>query len=901
MIKFDSHPHCKLCPLWESAENPGIETRLYKDFPTLLDRALLIVGQNPGYREDRANKSWVGYSGVLTSKFITASNLLGYCDVYLSNACRCKPPQGGSITQSNITKCRGWLEEDVAKLQAKYKEVILFAFGAKGCHSISKITSLNDALKNQGSRSPFFQDAKGEMPRMFFTNHPAMLHPTRNPSLVHAVEAHFLLLQRFLSGKYIPNELDIVPEVGIQVPIDLPKRVSCDIETYGILKGQEQTVFNPIKSKEIDGIPFDKQIITVSFAWRESSYPFFKSQVIEDTRSFKEVYRDYLAPSKLEISRPKLKTALYVWSNLKHRRIIREWFRVLSQKKHIIEPLVGQNIKFDLMYLASADDELRYWIDPRRLKLDDTLLMSFLYYEQQPEKGLKALAALFGIADYSGVRVTGKSGTAKDPWDPNLHYYNCLDAAVTLVLYEQLEQMIIEKYGTDTPKTSPVCAWMRNITIWDTFDLDINGSALDIGKLIRYHQEERGQCEIILRRAENLYDLKFEGTGSDKPLREFMLKCIKEADLLIDPRVKWSEKTKKISIGVENINLVKQHMPEGKLLEMITLFQEFKERSKIMSTYTGPLLFDQRKGIVSRNGNIGMVYPSWYPFPSEFTKGGKGKESTKGQKQGRFSCSKPARMTEPYSIRKCSTTRWPGGKLLECDVSQDHLRMAALLSGDSLLMDSYLNPFGNVHTQSARMIFPDADTEAPGWKKSDEYQLGKNLNFIVLFRGGAGAYQREVLSVCNLEVEFDFCQNAIQTWWGNHLQFKAWQEEAIVLAAKQGYLISPTGWGRTFPLGKEGCALCIPEICNVLLQLPCAQVTQSAQYKVINQFRKYNLRSVVCLQIYDAIFTDIYPGEASNVREIVMEAMTHPPLLPILEQSVGRTLPWLAEFKEYEL
>ncbi|KKL12399.1 hypothetical protein LCGC14_2536130, partial [marine sediment metagenome] len=49
----------------------------------------------------------------------------------------------------------------------------------------------------------------------------------------------------------------------------------------------------------------------------------------------------------------------------------------------------------------------------RRLKIDDTLILSFLLYEQQPEKGLKELSMLFGISDYSKVMITANSGSAK--------------------------------------------------------------------------------------------------------------------------------------------------------------------------------------------------------------------------------------------------------------------------------------------------------------------------------------------------------------------------------------------------------------------------------------------------------------------------------------------------------
>jgi DNA polymerase I-like protein with 3'-5' exonuclease and polymerase domains len=477
----------------------------------------------------------------------------------------------------------------------------------------------------------------------------------REPGKVRAVEAHFALLLRYLKGEFIPNELKIVPEVLGDLPDKIPAEVGCDIETYGILAGVEQTVFHPIKSKEIDGIPFKDQVVTVSFSWYEDG--------------------------------KRIRTPLYMFRYKAHRKKIREWFRFMSKHKIVC---VGQNIKFDLLYLYfCGDPELRYWIDPRRLLVDDTLITGFLLYEQQPEKGLKEQAILFGVTDYSKMPITGKGGNAKSCHDKNLHYYNCKDSATTLELRKVHLQLIGDKFGKDSPKLSDVCKWLRNAIIWDVFDLEKNGSAFNIDKLEAYHEEEQTRCKELLESMEEKYKIKLAGTGSDAPLRQLMLDCLAEADLMRDSRVTWTAKEKKISIGVENVNLVREHLPAGRSFEIISAFQEFKERSKIVSTYTRPILQDARKGIVIRNRRVGIVFPSWYPVPLYANRGGSSDDKAGGQIQGRFSCKKPARQTEPRSIRDCSRSRWPGGSLVECDMSQDHLRMAALLSGDPVLMEAY--------------------------------------------------------------------------------------------------------------------------------------------------------------------------------------------------------------------
>ena len=149
-------------------------------------------------------------------------------------------------------------------------------------------------------------------------------------------------------------------------------------------------------------------------------------------------------------------------------------------------------------------------------------------------------------------------------------------------------------------------------------------------------------------------------------------------------------------------------------------------------------------------------------------------------------------------------------------------------------------------------------------------------------------------------MDISFCQNAITKWYDKHHVYKEWQDRMIDLAAQQGYLVLPTGWSRTFGLGATNVAGQAGEICNFLHQTTCSQVTHSAHYKIKLQFLKYRLRSIVCLNIYDALFVDIYPAEEKAVDEIVGEAMTHPPLLPVFERWCGRTIPWTFEKEEYK-
>ncbi len=834
---------CTDCPLHESAESPGIPTRPYvtKGFT----RALLVVGSAPDAAGDKQGKSWVGYAGLLLEKLIQATGLADHVDVYFSNACRCRPPQGGNVSPGQVKKCRPWLHEDVVRLNKLYDSVLILACGAPAARSVGGFKSLREALKNQGDAG------------MFFTFHPGNLHPSRKPALVKAVEAHFNLLKRYIQGRFVPNALDITPEVGAPVPSFSLHITSCDIETYGILKGQEQTVFQPIKSLLVDGVPYDKQVATVSFAYRDES--------------------------------GKLRTPLYVWENREHRWLIRQWFKKLSREGTVV---VGQNIKFDLKYLRAVDKELRYWISPLRLKIDDTMLMSFLLYEQQPEKDLKSQALLLGVSNYAEKKDI--IGAMKGPWDSKGHEYNCEDSGVTLVLHEEYSERIANRYGADSPKLSQECADLRNAIIWDVLDLEENGAALNTSILTNL-QGKLEKSNHGLREYLEDWGIIPQGKGSDKSLREFIGKGLKEAGLYADPRVEWTKKTKKMCLTQANVELALTALPEGDTRASFETLKQLRSQATTISTYTKPLLTQPRKGIVEyadKAERVGLVYSAWYPIPSYHSKSGKN-EKTGGQIQGRFSAQRPCLPTFPPDVRKSLTTRHKAGVLGVWDLSQIELRMAALFSGDPLLVGAYEKGL-DLHSETARLLFPTMDpTTIAG---SDERQLTKKLNFLVIYKGGGFKFQTVARAELGVELEIDFCNEIVRKWYADHRVFEGWQNGLIETVRQQGYLELPTGWSRTFAKGC-GTDVYINEICNFPLQCPAAQLTQSAQFSILRGLKKKLMQTKIVCNTYDALYADMPWGEYDDVCELMDRYLTRPPLLKVLEDYAGRSIPMKYEHK----
>jgi uracil-DNA glycosylase family 4 len=855
VINFTTHNKCKDCSLCESADSPGIPTREFK--VTGKDRALLVVGMAPGFHEDEAGKSWVGWSGNILGKFIEATRLPELVDVYLSNALRCRVPTGMKPTKGQIGKCRPYLLMDIQKLLDQYKEVVVLACGADAAKSVVEVGSLREGLHIQGfkdgSKSMEILD---RMPVLFFTYHPAILVPGRKPELVNAIEAHFLLLKRYLMGKFTPNKLQIIPEVSPEVPEKFPNIISVDIETYGILKGREQTVFTPAKSRHVDGVPYGQQIVTVAIAYRDC----------------------------LSLPSPgKIRTAVFRWTDSAQRNNLRKWIKGAIESNCI---LLGQNFKFDLLYLILNDRFLGNLLSPCRSRVDDTLVKAFLLDEQQPEKGLKELSLLFGIANYAGLKVTGKTGSARSSKDPDLLFYNCLDAAATLVLSEELDERIRIRYGNNSTKLGQECADMRNAVLWNVVSMEKAGTRIDIPKLEAVNDEYTTKYKEALAAADR-YGVKLAGEGSRKSLLDFIGKAVDTCGLGGDGRLERTKVKREISTGKANVSLVLEYLPTGELREVAEQFQIFQEFAHLRNTYSNKLLTKQRTGIVRRVRNTGFVYPLWYPVPSIYGKGGGGKEKPGGTIQGRVTARKPPHQTYPDGVKACLKSRFPAGYLVEWDLNRIELVVAAWLSGDPVLTRALLE--GDPHDDTTFDMFPSITKDDPTFKEKRD--LAKVENFLVIYRGGPHAFQQSARRDLGVDLDIDFCKNSIHTWYKQHPVHKAWQDEQIETVMQQGFIELPTGWSRSFGTGRANAMGAVNEICNFPIQTTAAQLMLSAQFVILQGLTQKKLRAQMCAQSYDSVVIDLPWDEVKIVDEIVDKALTNPPLRAILEVALGRTMP----------
>lgn len=102
---------CTLCRLAESRS-----TVVFGEGDPNAD--LLVVGEAPGYEEDRSGRPFVGAAGKLLDRMLAA---IGFArdEVYICNVLKCRPPGNRDPAADEVAACRPYLREQVELIAPK--------------------------------------------------------------------------------------------------------------------------------------------------------------------------------------------------------------------------------------------------------------------------------------------------------------------------------------------------------------------------------------------------------------------------------------------------------------------------------------------------------------------------------------------------------------------------------------------------------------------------------------------------------------------------------------------------------------------------------------------------------------------------------------------------------------
>jgi uracil-DNA glycosylase len=169
---------CTRCELYRSAENavPG------EGNP---DARIMLIGEAPGWHEDKQGKPFVGNSGKFLTELLQSAGL-NREDVFITNVVKHRPPGNRDPLPDEIMACAHWLEQQIEAIDPDVV-VTLGRFSMAKFFPGERIGKIHGQAKEVGGRYivPMYHPA-------------AALH---NGSLRPEIEADFQKLPRLLAER----------------------------------------------------------------------------------------------------------------------------------------------------------------------------------------------------------------------------------------------------------------------------------------------------------------------------------------------------------------------------------------------------------------------------------------------------------------------------------------------------------------------------------------------------------------------------------------------------------------------------------------------------------------------------------------------------------------------------
>ncbi|MGQ3887444.1 uracil-DNA glycosylase [Legionella sp. CNM-1927-20] len=170
--------NCTKCPLYQNRTN------------TVFSRGnssakLMIIGEAPGFNEDKQGLPFVGRAGALLNQMLNSIGLTED-DVYIANVIKCRPPENRDPRPEEILQCSGYLVQQIELVAPK----LLLALGRfAGQFLLNEIQALNRmrGVVHSYKKIPFI-----------VTYHPAYL--LRKPSDKKKAYQDLLCVKELLGG-----------------------------------------------------------------------------------------------------------------------------------------------------------------------------------------------------------------------------------------------------------------------------------------------------------------------------------------------------------------------------------------------------------------------------------------------------------------------------------------------------------------------------------------------------------------------------------------------------------------------------------------------------------------------------------------------------------------------------
>jgi DNA polymerase-1 len=493
---------------------------------------------------------------------------------------------------------------------------------------------------------------------------------------------------------------------------------------------------------------------------------------------------------------------------------------------------IGQNAKYDLEVLANAG------IKVAGVNFD-TMIAAYLLDPGSHGLSLDKLAlAYFGYEMQSIEELIGKKGKAQltmDQVDINqVSWYAGEDADYTYRLKQVLrpllvQQRLLELFDNIEMPLVPVLQ-----------EMETNGVKLDLDFLVKMKKQVATRIKELEKKIYQAAGEKFN-VASPKQLKEILFDKLE----ISANGIKKTKTGYSTAVG-ELEKLRGRH-------EIVDHLFEFRELSKLQSTYIValPKLISPKTGRIHTSFNQTITAT------------------------GRLSSSNPNLQNIPVKtdlgrkIRQAFITDF-GFKLMAVDYSQIELRIAAHLSGDKKMIESFKNN-EDIHTRTAAEINGvELDQVTKSMRRS-----AKAINFGVLY--GMGTYGLAKTAEIPMEDAADFLERYFELYH----ELKDYIEETLEQARQNEFVETMFGRRRNLPEINSSVPMLRNSAARMAVNMPMqgtsADMIKMAMIEVLKFCKQKNTDEKIIkliLQVHDELVFAIkeeYIKEFSKEIKKIME------------------------------
>jgi len=507
---------------------------------------------------------------------------------------------------------------------------------------------------------------------------------------------------------------------------------------------------------------------------------------------------------------------------------------------------IGHNLKFDYLVLLWNGIEVKG-------PLFDTMLAAALA-EPDLRRSMDYLSEV--MLGYSPIKITSligeKDGAQKTLRDVDLALvaeYASEDADVTIQLAEALRPRITEM-GQSKVFEEVECPLVPVLA-----HMEYEGVKLDVESIQNLSVSLKEEISTTRKEIFEMAGEEFN-LNSPKQLGELLFDRLQ-----LDPNARRTAKSGQYQT---NESILQRLVPKHEIVEKI---MNYRVCTKLKSTYVDML----PESVYQATGRVHTHYEQAVTATGRMQSHGPNLQNI------------PIRTERGREIRKAFVPRNEEYVFLSADYSQIELRVAAELSSDDGMRQTFVDG-GDIHTATAMKVYGLTEEDVT----EEMRRRAKTVNFGIIYGISAfGLAER-------LDIPRAQANELIDQYFEQFPGTKKYMDATIEFAKEKGYVETVTGRRRylrdinsrngTVRRGAERNAI------NSRIQGTAADMIKIAMHKIHHAILNEGMKSRMLMQVHDELVFDMRKDEADALMPIVEKEMKNaiPMSIPIeVEMGVG--------------